>query len=115
MIESIKDNHKAAHYLDHDSEDTTTTDFLLKNSLITKKSIIIRSYYDEVYSIIRAVELGLGRTVVPKHLIKNNNQIKILSQYKAQKVPIYLIYYQQQYYSQLQFLEYVKKYFSIST
>ncbi|MCO5142956.1 MAG: LysR family transcriptional regulator [Oligoflexia bacterium] len=110
MIEPIKSVGNEHIYLDHDSEDRTTIDFLTKNSALNKKTIIQRSYYDEIYSIIRAVELGLGRAVVPLHLIAKNKEIRILNQYKELKTPVYLSYYKQPYYTDAQnaFIESIK-------
>lgn len=87
-------------FIDHDEFDTTTRDFWALQSNSPKD--YRRIFFDEIYSLIDAVEAGLGRAVVPKHLIEDNKKIQIISKLKALRIPIYLIYYKQPYYTETQ-------------
>ena len=87
-------------YFDHDADDETTIKFF-NNQKGRMPKTIRRNYLDEVYSLIDAVSLGWGRAVVPLHLIKNNKSICILPNYKPLRIPIYLQYYRQPFYSKL--------------
>lgn len=87
-------------FLDHDSEDTTTFDFLKKQNRDFKK--IKRSYFDEIYSIIDAVLNGAGRAVVPIHLTRTITDLKESKGFKSIKSPVYFCYYKQPYYTTLQ-------------
>jgi DNA-binding transcriptional LysR family regulator len=85
-------------YLDHDEEDTTTDQYL---RLIKKTDPGHRSYLDEIYSILDAVKLGYGRAVLPKHLIREDSQLQVLSPKTVLRVPVVLHYYKQNDYSHL--------------
>jgi len=96
LIESMKAKNLNI-YIDHDEEDQTTLNFLSLNNISTQK--VDRIYLDEIYSIITAVELGLGKAVVPKHLIEHNNKIRILKNYKLLMENIYIVRKKLNYYS----------------
>lgn len=100
LIQPNKKNFPRDIYLDHDEEDTTTYDFF---KLQRKHPSQIRRYFlDEIYLIISGVELGIGCAVVPKHLLLGNRKITILKHLQSLKLPVYLVYYAQQYYTRLQ-------------
>jgi DNA-binding transcriptional LysR family regulator len=100
LIESAKHSSKKDVYIDHDEFDTTTSDFWkIQRSPPREYS---RAYFDEIYSIIDAVEEGLGRAVVPIHLIAKNSRVAIVEHLKPLRVPIYLIHFKQAFYTQLQ-------------
>jgi DNA-binding transcriptional LysR family regulator len=98
LIES-KSKNMCEIYLDHDLEDQTTFQFLKFNRIPTQN--IRRSFLDEIYSIIDAVELGLGKAVVPKHLIEGNKKLKIITGLKPLKISVYFHHLEQPYYSKL--------------
>lgn len=100
LISSVKEKTPENVYIDHDKDDTTTFDFL--NSQKEKMPKLQRMFFDETYSLIEAVEMGFGRAVVPKHLILNNKKVKVLPNYKSMKVPVYLCYKEQSFYTELQ-------------
>ena len=88
-------------YLDHDEFDNTTRDFFrIQNKKLPKD--IERNYFDEIYLIIDAVRMGMGRAIAPIHLTKNVDDIEIVSGYKSLYVPVYFTYLKQSYYSKLQ-------------
>jgi DNA-binding transcriptional LysR family regulator len=87
-------------FLDHDPEDTTTADFFKLQTRAPKQWR--RSYFDEIYAIIDGVLAGSGRAVLPLHLVKGLKGLAIAKGSKPLRSPVYLCYYQQAYYTQLQ-------------
>jgi DNA-binding transcriptional LysR family regulator len=86
-------------YLDHDTEDTITQEYLkLQKGKFPK---IERDFLDEVYAIIDGVALGLGQAVLPKHLVVHDRRLKVVAGQVPLRIPFYLQYYRQPYYSQL--------------
>lgn len=85
-------------YLDHDESDQTTIQFLKLNKLKYK---IERRYLDDVYGIIDGVKMGLGKAVLPTHLIQDDKQLVVMNNHKALLIPVVLHYYKQDYYSKL--------------
>jgi len=57
--------------------------------------------------------LGLGRAVLPKHLIQKEKDFKIIRPEIVLKVQLYLLYYKQPYYSKLhqQVTDHIQGYF----
>jgi DNA-binding transcriptional LysR family regulator len=86
-------------FLDHDSDDSTTTDFFKLQDRPLK--LWRRSYLDEIYTIIDGVVHGAGRAIVPLHLAKQLESIKISKGYRAMKIPVFFCYYQQVFYTSL--------------
>jgi DNA-binding transcriptional LysR family regulator len=100
LVESSKiRGSKADIYLDHDPEDPTTSQFFKINGDSKKK--IRRNYLDEVYAIIDGVKLGMGRAVLPLHLVASHKDLRVVKGYKPLKIPVYLQYFRQPYYSRL--------------
>jgi len=87
-------------FLDHDSDDPTTMAFFRQNELDTSK--IKRRYLDEVYALIDGVKLGYGRSILPKHLVKNDLDLEIIGSRNALKIPVYMQYFEQPFYAGLQ-------------
>lgn len=87
-------------YIDHDEFDTTTQDFWKAQK--SRPSTYRRIYFDEIYTIIDAVAEGLGKAVVPRHLVENDKAVSIVDVLKPLKTPVYLIYYRQEFYTALQ-------------
>lgn len=87
-------------YLDHDENDQTTLQYLkIKGRNQTIK--IERHYLDDVYGILSALELGLGRAILPLHLIQNRKNLKIADPKTAIDNPVLLQYYEQPFYTAL--------------
>jgi DNA-binding transcriptional LysR family regulator len=87
-------------YLDHDEQDRTTHDFWAIQK--TRPAKLEREYFDEIYAIIDAVAEGLGRAVVPLHLIEKDKRVKVVQGWKPLKVPYSLVYPKQAYYTRFQ-------------
>jgi DNA-binding transcriptional LysR family regulator len=105
-----KKNYQGADiYLDHDEEDQMTIKYLGVRS-----KNIQRRYFDDIYGLLEGVRLGLGRAVVPLHMIENEKGLTILHPQKSRDIPVVLHHYHQDYYSQLhyQVIEALKKGFA---
>ena len=85
-------------FLDNDEEDQTTIRYF---ELTGKKFKFKRRYLDEVYSLIDGVSAGLGRAILPRHLVAERKDLEILYPKVSLKVPVFLNFYSQPYYSSL--------------
>ncbi len=86
-------------FLDHDENDLTTLNYLKKFKRMNKN--IKRVYLDDVHGIIAGLKSGLGRAVVPLHLIKNEKSLTVINPRDSLDVPVYLYFFNQPFYSQL--------------
>ena len=84
-------------YLDHDENDQITSQYL---KMIKHKTSYDRNFMDDVYGLIDGVKNGLGRAVIPRHLISEDKNVRIVNNTEL-KIPIYLHFYTQPYYSKL--------------
>jgi DNA-binding transcriptional LysR family regulator len=95
-----KKNYKGPEvYLDHDENDQTTQKYMSK---FKNKLKYERSYYDDSYGIIEAVKLGLGKAVIPYHLIQDEKKLSIIDKDAQLTNPVVLHYYRQDFYTKLQ-------------
>lgn len=86
-------------YLDNSFEDTATEQFLdAQEGTIPKYE---RRFMGETYGIIAGVEAGLGRSVMPLHLLSSRPHLKKVEGFKLFKREITLHYKKQSYYSEL--------------
>ncbi len=101
------------HYLDHDSKDVTTSSYFKINPELDKNNR--KRYFDDVYGLIDGVKLGLGRAVLPTHLIDKDKDLKIIFPNKNLKVPLYLLYYKNTYQTKLEraVIKAITEYFQI--
>ncbi|MBI5631486.1 MAG: LysR family transcriptional regulator [Elusimicrobia bacterium] len=88
-------------YLDHDPNDRTTELFLKKQGLRASKSPA-RRYMDDIHGIINGAALGLGKAVVPRHLLSKASSVRVIPGLKPLEIPVVLHYFKQPYYSRLQ-------------
>lgn len=100
LIQSTSRETPSDIYLDHDEDDLTTFDFFKAQG--RKIPTFRRRYLGDIDSIVDAVRLGIGRAVAPLHLVKNVKGVKVVEGYKPLKTPVYLTYYSQVFYTQLQ-------------
>lgn len=99
VLVEARDYSGADIFLDHDENDLTTINYLKKSKRVSKN--IKRIYLDDIHGIIAGLKSGLGRAVVPLHLIKNEKSLTIVNPKEFVEVPVYLYYYSQPFYSQL--------------
>lgn len=99
LIESKKSSARSDCYLDHDSNDQLTLNFLKLQG--GKRNKINRCFMDNITGIIAGVEAGLGRAVVPMHLVAGLKNIKVVSNTHEMRQPVYLHFLKQPFYSKL--------------
>lgn len=99
LVQSTKKFRKDI-FLDHDPEDMTTFDFF---SLQGKRKVDLkRNFLGDIHSVIEGVKQGLGRAVIPAHLAEQERGLEVVGGFKPLKVPVYLCYYTQSFYTRLQ-------------
>jgi DNA-binding transcriptional LysR family regulator len=84
-------------YLDHDESDLTTAKYLRKKTATGLR----RCYLDDIYGILDGVRLGLGRAVVPVHLVSKRTELEVLDPGRVLSVPVVLHHFRQPFYSKL--------------
>jgi DNA-binding transcriptional LysR family regulator len=99
VIESAKFDSAENVYLDHSQSDLSTEAFFRAQTNTAKN--LKRKYLGDVYGIIEGVELGLGRAVMSKHLVKKNSKVKIVNGFKKFNRTITLNYFERPYYSRV--------------
>ena len=62
---------------------------------------LFRSYLDDNQGLLSGVREGLGKAVVPLHLAKSQEGIRISQRIKPLEKPVYLYFFKQPFYSQL--------------
>ncbi len=86
-------------YLDNAPDDPATADFF--NNQGGTPPEYRRRFMGETYGIIAGVETGLGRSVMPIHLLTERPHLKRVEGFKEYKKAITLHFYKQSYYSDL--------------
>lgn len=86
-------------YLDHGPADNATEEFFRGQA--KAPPFYRRSFMGDVYGIIDAVEMGLGRAVMSRHLIADNKRIRQVKGFSAYKRPVTLHYFEQAFYPKL--------------
>ena len=99
LVESKKISARPNTYLDQDPNDQTTFNFLRHQGI--KKPQMTRCYMNNIHGIISGVEAGLGKTVLPRHLLKDHKDLKAVSGQKELTTPVYLYTLKQPFYSKL--------------
>lgn len=99
VIESAQFDTPSDLYLDHGPHDNATESFFRTQPNAPKR--YRRSFMGDVYGILNGTELGLGRAVMSKHLLKGNKKIREVGSYKKYYRDVTLNHYEQPYYSEL--------------
>jgi hypothetical protein len=60
-----------------------------------------RAYMADVYGIIDGVALGIGRAVVPRHMLAGRQDVRVLTEYRAQPTAVWLQHFTLPCYSRL--------------
>lgn len=94
--------HKPSHevYLDHDPNDLITARYFQKGQGGKAKKLE-RRFLGDVYGLLDGVKLGLGQAVLPRHLIEGEKELEVVDQERVLKIPVWLHYPAQPYYTQL--------------
>lgn len=99
VIESRRESEREDIYLDNEASDRATEIFWRAQG--SKAPKYRRSYFSDCYGIIEGVALGLGRAVMPEHLVADSSQVKVVRGHKPCAMDVVLHYYHQPYYSKL--------------
>jgi DNA-binding transcriptional LysR family regulator len=86
-------------FLDHDEKDEISRQYL---KMVGKDSSKLRRHFlDDIYGIIDGVQSGLGKAVVPLHLISGKKGIVIKNPRKALETDVFVLFHKQPFYTQL--------------
>jgi DNA-binding transcriptional LysR family regulator len=100
LIESTRYPSRDDCYVDHEPRDNFTERFFLIQTGATVPKML-RAYFDDIYGLIDAVSEGIGRAVVPLHLIRPEHQVRMVPGFRPYEVPVFLHYHAQPYYTKL--------------
>ena len=76
-------------YLNHDESDMMS--FRYWESLGEPRKTLQRRFLDEIYHVIDGVAAGIGVSVLPRHLIENDERIRILKPRQIYESPVYMV------------------------
>jgi DNA-binding transcriptional LysR family regulator len=101
LIESTRYDVRPDCYIDHEPRDNFTERFFLsqRGASVPKMQ---RAYFDDIYGLIDAVSQGIGRAVVPEHLVRPEHAVRVVPGFRAFDVPVLLHFHTQPYYTKLQ-------------
>lgn len=100
MIESTRYEGREDCYIDHEPRDNFTERFFLIQTGATVPKML-RAYFDDIYGLLDAVSEGVGRAIVPLHLIRPEHQVRLVPGFKPYEVPVFLHHHTQLYYTKL--------------
>jgi DNA-binding transcriptional LysR family regulator len=100
LAESSQHRSRAGVYLDHDPDDPLTHEFLHASGQ-KGGAPLQRSFMGDIYGILDGVAQGLGRAVVPRHLIGGDRRIRVIKSSPSRSFPIVLHYHSQPVYPRL--------------
>lgn len=89
LIESNRHRGRADCYIDHDPADGFTEAFFFAQTG-RNMPILQRAYFDDIYGLIDAVAEGVGRAVVPLHLIAALDSVRRVEGFQHLDAPVYL-------------------------
>ncbi len=89
FITSKQEENVPEIYLNHDEDDLMS--FRYWESVGEPRVHLNRRYLDEIYNVIEGVADGVGVSVLPRHLIKNDSRIKVLNPKRVFPSPVYMI------------------------
>jgi DNA-binding transcriptional LysR family regulator len=99
LVQSTKDPSPNEIYLDHDPEDRISHQFLAHQD--REVPTYKRAFLDEIYAIIDAAAMGMGKAVVSRHLVDDNPNVEIVPGYESMSVPVLLYHHKQPFYTEL--------------
>jgi len=98
IISSAKHKNVPHLFLDHGPHDNATSTYF---DFVGKKKDYERAFLGDVYSILDAVAMGIGKAVMSKHLVEKDKRFVVLKEKRSYKRPIVLSYLKQGYYGRL--------------
>jgi len=103
LVESERHRTRDDVYLDHDPEDDTTLRFLGRHGV--KSRYVRRSFFDDIYGVLDAAALGLGRAVVPRHMLGEPlllESLRIVTEMRPTRSPVVMHWFRQPSYTRAQ-------------
>lgn len=86
-------------YLDHDEEDQVTRHYL---KLTGQKAVKMkRRYLGDVYGLLEGVKQGVGKAVLPYHLVRGLSGLSVINPNIVLETPVVLHFYSQSHYTNL--------------
>lgn len=101
LIESTAHRGREDCYIDHDPRDNFSEKFFLSQTGSTVPRME-RAFFDDIYGLIDAVAEGIGRAVVPVHLLGPELAVRAVPGFRPYDVPVFLHYHRQPYYTRMQ-------------
>jgi DNA-binding transcriptional LysR family regulator len=102
MVESRAHHSRRDVFLDVSPGDNTSDSFLLAQPKhLRPGGRLIRSFMHDEAGILRAVELGLGRAVKPRHTLAAGAAVRVDRRFVPMRKPVFLHYRRQRYYGRL--------------
>ncbi len=100
LIESSRHATREDCYVDHEPRDNFTERFFLIQTGATVPKML-RAYFDDIYGLLDAVSEGVGRAVVPLHLIRPEHHVRMVPGFRPYEVPVFLHHHTRPYYTKL--------------
>ncbi len=102
LVESKSQRARDDVYLDHDPDDDTTLRFLGRQGV--KARYVRRSFFDDIYGVLDAAALGLGRAVVPRHMLVGSHldALRIVTELRPTRSPVVMHWFRQPSYTRAQ-------------
>lgn len=101
VIQSKAAAQRSHVFLDHDEKDLATLEYFKFHDKELPKGFR-RNYVGGIDSILTSVQLGFGRAIAPRHLIDGVKGIEVVKGFAEMRVPVYLSYFEQPFYTELQ-------------
>jgi DNA-binding transcriptional LysR family regulator len=102
MIESRVHASRRDVFLDVSPGDNSSESFLAAQPrALRPHGHLVRSFMHDEAGILRAVELGLGRAVKPRHTLPEGAAIRVDRRFVSMRKPVYLHHRRQRYYGRL--------------
>ena len=99
LVESNKLGARGDVFLDQSPDDIYSQSFLRRQG--ERLANVKKSFVNDIYGILDGVQAGLGKGIVPKHLIKGRSGLRVSSSLNEQHVPVVLHFFHQPYYSRM--------------
>lgn len=95
LVESRRHRERDEVYLDHDLDDETTRRYLARNGV--KRRYLRRSFVDDIYGVLDGAALGIGRAIVPKHLLASggSSDLRVVPGMKPTRSPVVMHFFHQ--------------------
>ena len=86
VLVGSKEHPAKSIFLDHDEEDETTHAYFKLHKQAYKPKMV--RYLDDVYGLIEGVKNGYGLAVLPRHLVIDDEDLKVIDGKKTLRAPV---------------------------